>query len=402
MEKKEEWTVATGAEGNGHGRWPAGMHPPAIFQALLRHERSRSDRDGSEFSLVVFDVTGMQPGDRRIHQIARTIHEKMRSIDEVGWLDRQSIGVLLPVTSAEGGQGFAHRLSESIPVPPPPVLWTVYTYPEHWLPGEGSRKTQASLGLAECELPRGNDSRVEKMVGNVFSKRIPLWKRCTDLIGAVIFIGMLSPFFFFLFVYVKIVSPGKALYKQQRVGYRGKLFTFLKFRTMRENNDCQVHRQHLRELINSTKPMEKLDQARDPRIIPGGKFIRKACLDELPQLFNVIRGEMSLVGPRPCIPYEAEEYLRWHRYRFDILPGMTGLWQVSGKNKLSFEQMVRLDISYASRMSPVFDLGILLLTPLVIIGMIVEAAMNRVGGQMVKPAVVTMVKGDDKGFLRDA
>src|SRR5208337_1509428 len=111
-----------------------------------------------------------------------------------------------------------------------------------------------------------------------------------------------------------------------------------------------------KELIKGRKPMEKLDYAKDPRIIFGGRIIRKASLDELPQLFNVLRGEMSLVGPRPCILYEAEEYLRWHAHRFDVLPGMTGLWQVSGKNKLSFEQMIRFDIAYTNRMSPLLDM----------------------------------------------
>jgi len=171
---------------------------------------------------------------------------------------------------------------------------------------------------------------------------------------------------------------------------------------MHENNNADAHRQYWKELIISDKPMEKLDCGRDPRIIPGGKIIRKACLDELPQLFNVLRGDMSLVGPRPCIPYEAEEYLRWHTYRFDILPGMTGLWQVSGKNKLSFEQMVRLDISYANRMSPLLDLKILLLTMPAIIGMVFDAGLKRMGMSLLKPTTVGLSKGDEQGLFRDA
>ena len=177
---------------------------------------------------------------------------------------------------------------------------------------------------------------------------------------------------------------------------------FMKFRTMYKNNDPCAHRDYLEELIKGGMPMEKLDCGRDPRIIPGGRIIRKACLDELPQLFNVLRGEMSLVGPRPCIPYEAEEYLRWHTHRFDILPGMTGLWQVSGKNKLSFEQMVRLDISYANRMSPLHDLKILLMTLPAIIGMVFEAGMKRMGMKLPKPTAVSLARGDEKGFLGDA
>ena len=123
--------------------------------------------------------------------------------------------------------------------------------------------------------------------------------------------------------------------------------------------------------------MEKLDEAGDARIIPGGRMIRRACIDEFPQLLNVLRGEMSLVGPRPCLPYEAEEYLRWHTYRFDVLPGMTGAWQVSGKNKLTFKQMIRLDIRYCNSMSLWLDLKVLLLTGPTILGMIAESVAKR-------------------------
>jgi lipopolysaccharide/colanic/teichoic acid biosynthesis glycosyltransferase len=221
-----------------------------------------------------------------------------------------------------------------------------------------------------------------------------------DVAGSLILIVLLSPLFLLTAVYIKAVSPGKAFFKQKRVGYRGKIFTFIKFRTMHQNNDPGVHREHLKDLIKSGRPMEKLDGGRDARIIPHGKVIRKLCLDELPQLFNVLRREMSLVGPRPCIPYEAEEYLRWHAHRFDTLPGMTGLWQVSGKNKLSFEKMIRLDISYALRMSPLFDLKILLLTGPAIIKMVFEASMKRMS--VLTPSAVSMIEGGEKGSLRDA
>jgi lipopolysaccharide/colanic/teichoic acid biosynthesis glycosyltransferase len=105
----------------------------------------------------------------------------------------------------------------------------------------------------------------------------------------------------------------------------------------------------------------------DSRVIFGGNLIRNLYLDELPQLINVLRGEMSMIGPRPCLPYEANHFLRWHTRRFDVMPGITGLWQVSGENQLSFEDMVRLDIAYGSRISPVRDLSILAKTPLVIL-----------------------------------
>jgi len=146
---------------------------------------------------------------------------------------------------------------------------------------------------------------------------------------------------------------------------------------MRAGNASGCHQPPLNDLIASDKPMEKLDDGRDPRIIPGGRVLRKMCIDELPQLVNVLRGEMSLVGPRPCLPYEAEDYLHWHSRRFDVLPGLTGLWQVSGKNRLTFKQMIRLDISYCRNMSLGLDLGIILRTVPTIIGLFFEGLGNR-------------------------
>lgn len=182
-----------------------------------------------------------------------------------------------------------------------------------------------------------------------------------------------SPIFLVLGIYIKIVSPGPVFFKQTRIGYKGIPFDFWKFRTMKCGNDQSFHGDHAKSFIlDGDVPMEKLDN-RDPRIFFGGRVIRKCCLDELPQLWNVIKGEMSLVGPRPCIPYEAAEYLRWHTHRFDVLPGLSGLWQVSGKNKLSFKQMVRLDIAYCSNITLLGDLAIIFRTPFAIMKMVFEA-----------------------------
>jgi len=135
-------------------------------------------------------------------------------------------------------------------------------------------------------------------------------------------------------------------FKQERIGYKGRSFDFLKFRTMKADSGTRVHEKHLKTLINNDIQMDKLDGENDPRIIPFGKFLRQSCLDELPQLINVLRGDMSLVGPRPCLAYEAQEYNLWHTKRFDIKPGMTGSWQVNGKNRTTFKEMIRLDINY--------------------------------------------------------
>ena len=150
---------------------------------------------------------------------------------------------------------------------------------------------------------------------------------------------------------------------------------------MKVNSNTSIHQQYYCNLIkgndNHCSAMAKLDD-NNPQIIPFGKLLRKTYLDELPQLINVLRGEMSLVGPRPPIPYEVAEYIKWHNGRFDAIPGMTGLWQVSGKNKLAFQEMVRLDISYSRNLSFLFDLKILLLTPFAILSELIEVLQNRI------------------------
>jgi lipopolysaccharide/colanic/teichoic acid biosynthesis glycosyltransferase len=163
-------------------------------------------------------------------------------------------------------------------------------------------------------------------------------------------------------LFITAVSPGPALFKQQRVGYRGRRFMLLKFRTMVVNADTVGHQTYLADLITSDRPMNKLDDSGDPRLLPAGRWIRALGLDELPQLLNVIRGEMSLVGPRPCLPYEFEHYRARHRERCHSSPGLTGLWQVSGKNRLTFEEMIDLDLRYIQHRSLLLDVSIMLHT----------------------------------------
>jgi len=193
-------------------------------------------------------------------------------------------------------------------------------------------------------------------------RKLPFWKRALDMS----LILVLSPGLLVLGVLVaaliKIGSPGPILFRQRRVGYKGQDFVCFKFRTMRVNAEAESHRRHTQELIRSQTPMIKLDARRDPRMIPFGSVLRVTGLDELPQLLNVLRGEMSLVGPRPCIRYECEAYEPWHWQRFDAVPGLTGLWQVSGKNRTTFDQMVRLDIEYGQKLNLWLDLQILFRT----------------------------------------
>jgi lipopolysaccharide/colanic/teichoic acid biosynthesis glycosyltransferase len=188
--------------------------------------------------------------------------------------------------------------------------------------------------------------------------RPPLWKRIVDLGILACTVWIWLPLAMLVLCLVKLASPGPAIYRQGRVGYRGRCFMIFKFRTMRVNAETRTHEQYLEQLMSSDSPMIKLD-ASDPRVVPFGRFLRATGLDELPQIFNVIRGEMSLVGPRPCTAVEFQCYRPEQRDRVDAFPGITGLWQVNGKNKTTFNEMIAMDIHYARNMSLWLDLWII-------------------------------------------
>jgi exopolysaccharide production protein ExoY len=206
---------------------------------------------------------------------------------------------------------------------------------------------------------------------------MPGWKRAIDVACCLAALPVLAFFTLLMTALMKIVSPGPVFFRQERVGYRGRRFMCYKFRTMVVDADSRIHQRHCDELIDSNAPMEKIDARRDPRVIPGGWLLRASGLDELPQLINVLEGDMSLVGPRPCVPYEYEKFLPWQRERFRAMPGLTGLWQVSGKNRTTFEEMLRLDIHYAQNLSWWLDLKIILMTTPALIGQISDTSRAR-------------------------
>lgn len=190
-------------------------------------------------------------------------------------------------------------------------------------------------------------------------------KRGFDVIASAVLLILAAPLMLAVAVAIALSSRGPIFYVQQRVGYRGQVFPFFKFRSMHVGNSDAIHREYTKKWITENKAHEANGEqaihkiARDPRVFPVGQFIRKYSVDELPQLLNVLRGEMSLIGPRPALPYEVEVYREWHRRRFEAPPGITGLWQVSGRNRLSFEEMVKLDIEYLENWSLLRDLHIL-------------------------------------------
>jgi exopolysaccharide production protein ExoY len=190
---------------------------------------------------------------------------------------------------------------------------------------------------------------------------MPLWKRSIDVSLCLVALPVLAFFTVIIAVSSRFVSPGPVFFRQTRIGLRGSKFGIYKFRTMKVNADTAVHQNYFKDLMHSRAPMVKLD-THDNRLIPGGWLLRVTGIDELPQVINVLRGEMSFVGPRPCIPTEYENYLPWQKERSDAVPGLTGLWQVSGKNRTTFEQMIAFDIQYARTVNFWQDVRIILLT----------------------------------------
>jgi exopolysaccharide production protein ExoY len=201
----------------------------------------------------------------------------------------------------------------------------------------------------------------------VSSRVVPVWKRSFDRFWVILSLPLAIPLLLLVALWIRLVSRGPALFRQERIGMGGRHFTLYKFRSMYHGAATIDHEAHVGRLVESGSPMVKLDLLGDSRLIPGGCFLRTAGLDELPQLLNVLRGEMSLVGPRPCLPEEYGFFSASQRRRFEVLPGLTGLWQVNGKNRVTFKEMNAMDVDYAKRMSPWLDLRIMGRTPMALL-----------------------------------
>ncbi len=366
------------------------------FHNIIERERARADRNNHEFSLVVFELHDAKWRDSSIHNIASVVAERKRVTDEVGWLDGKRVGIVLPDTSFEGAKRVADNVSQLALRYTDSLNCKIFTYPSETMPGSTSHQSEhrssgdyrdiksedmervsndkdldlsvASIGSLSyerdeyIEQPSNTQKLSPKELSDLLGCPLPLWKRILDIAGALFGLILLSPLFLLVGLIIKVVSPGPVFFKQERVGYLGRPFTMIKFRTMNVDADISVHQKYLNGLIDSNDTLTKLDDKKDPRIFPFGKILRKAHLDESPQLINVLRGEMSLVGPRPCLPYEAEKFQLWQTRRFDIVPGLTGLWQVGGRNRTSFLDMIRLDINYSKSRSFLLDGKILIKT----------------------------------------
>lgn len=238
------------------------------------------------------------------------------------------------------------------------------------------RNVVSSVAQLETELtandpfaqPRPEASTSESVVCGR-----PLWKRSFDVAIVLLTLPLWLPVVSILALWIAITSPGPIFYRQARIGYRGCRFMILKFRTMKVNAETKTHEAYLQQLMANDAPMIKLDAQGDPRLIFGGRILRALGLDELPQIFNVLKGEMSLIGPRPCTVSEFEHYEASCRARVAAFPGITGYWQVNGKNKTTFRQMIEMDIYYARNLSFALDMRILLRTFPAIFGQVLDA-----------------------------
>jgi exopolysaccharide biosynthesis polyprenyl glycosylphosphotransferase len=214
-----------------------------------------------------------------------------------------------------------------------------------------------------------------RLRGRIWSERLA--KRTIDVGAALLVVVVGSPFFLAVALLIKLTSRGPVFYSQKRVGEQGRVFTLFKFRTMRQDSDDSIHREFTRSFIEGRMPNSSLDEkaasvyklTNDPRVTSVGNFLRKTSLDELPQFINILKGEMTIVGPRPPLHYELEYYEEWHKLRLEVRPGLTGLWQVSGRSSVPFDEMVKLDLYYIEHWSLLLDFKIMLRTiPVMLFG----------------------------------
>jgi lipopolysaccharide/colanic/teichoic acid biosynthesis glycosyltransferase len=231
-----------------------------------------------------------------------------------------------------------------------------------------------------------NTSEMTRLLQAEHILQVPTWMRIMDVSLSITALIVLAPLILLITIVTKIVSPGPVFFKQERVGLGGKRFMCYKFRSMKVGASAAVHQSHCENLMKSNAPMVKMDSKGDPRLISFGWLLRSSGLDELPQIINVLRGEMSLVGPRPCLPFECAEYLSWQKERFNTLPGLTGLWQVSGKNETTFDQMIKFDIYYSRNKTLGLYVKIVLMTVPTLVGQILKIRSKKSSSEATAPS----------------
>jgi lipopolysaccharide/colanic/teichoic acid biosynthesis glycosyltransferase len=346
-----------------------------LFRSAITRERRRTERSGLAITVVMISI-GEFSRDARAAEIWSGIAEALSAvrseIDILGWFEQDAMmGLLAPDIRAaelaavckeietrfrkELTARFEQHVTESVSL-------RLRVYPEPMRSEE-----EASQSIDFYLFPELHERRVRAV-------RYETVKRGIDLVGSLTLLILLAPLLAAVALSVKVTSRGPVIFRQVRIGRMMKPFMICKFRTMRANADHGIHHSYVSWFITASDKSQGHDKnhvfklTSDPRITPIGHFLRKTSLDELPQLWNVLKGEMSLVGPRPPVWYELQQYKPWHRHRvLEVKPGITGLWQVSGRSRTTFDEMVRLDLRYARARSLWTDIKILLATPKAVI-----------------------------------
>jgi lipopolysaccharide/colanic/teichoic acid biosynthesis glycosyltransferase len=335
---------------------------------LIRRERARSDRTGLPFSLVTFRGPINATTDTALKPVEEVAAGRMRETDERGWFDDQTFYTVMFDTNGQGARKFAEDVADSVAKIAPRPSFTIYSYPSNRDIGDTVRKDSDGhevphdiieryllAGMSvELHAPGSQPQHIEAAL----SHPMPRWKRAMDIAGASVGLVMLSPLMLIVALLIKLTSRGPIIFSQQRSGLAGKPFTLYKFRTMAV--DAEQRKQELMDQNEQDGPAFKIK--RDPRVTPIGRFLRKSSLDELPQLWNVLTGDMTIVGPRPLPCDETEATDQWHRKRLDVTPGLTCIWQVYGRSRVSFDEWVRMDMRYILRRNILHDLKLIFLT----------------------------------------
>jgi lipopolysaccharide/colanic/teichoic acid biosynthesis glycosyltransferase len=342
--------------------WSAEVLPREYFLAQLHREMRRTDRSKAPLSLAIYRV-GESKANIDACRLQELIAGNKRETDVLGQLEDGVLAVICPDTDERGIYRFVTKIKQR-------ATGIRYSAESAMYPHDLFRSiaAQPARGCSESAWLIAGTQRPARGT-------YPL-KRPLDLVGSIVALLLLSPLIVATALAVKLSSPGPIIFRQTRLGKAGVPFTFYKFRSMVVNGDDRIHRNYVANLIkgkneevnqqDAATPLYKIKI--DPRVTRVGRFIRKTSLDELPQLFNVLRGDMSLVGPRPPLRYETENYESWHLRRvLDIQPGITGLWQVEGRSKVTFDEMVRLDLQYIRGCSLTLDLEILFKTVKVVL-----------------------------------
>jgi lipopolysaccharide/colanic/teichoic acid biosynthesis glycosyltransferase len=334
------------------------------FIRMLRLERRRTERSGRAFMFVLISCEQFRSKGEGIlldHVIA-ALSRATRETDILGWYES---GITLGILMTEIGEPnpitvdiITQRIRRTVQSDVAIEEFRSISFQFRLFPQEVERSSSNDDNhIHYPDITRPNRSK---------QKWGPLLKRSVDIIGSLTSLLLFMPMFLIVAVLVKLTSRGPILFCQKRVGRYGKEFTFYKFRTMSTDNDPRIHQEYVAKLIagDVSRSTGVYKLVNDPRITPLGRFLRKSSLDELPQFFNVLKNDMSLVGPRPPLPYEFERYRTWHKRRvLELKPGLTGLWQIEGRSRTTFDEMVRMDLRYAIQQSFWFDLKILVQTP---------------------------------------